>query len=183
DTSIRELILSGGDPLMLVDQRLRDLIGLIEDIPHIKRLRIHTRLPIVLPERINDTFQSVLRENRLQTVVVVHANHASELTGDCAEALTRLSGGNHLLFNQAVLLQEVNDTADAQVELCERLLDLHVIPYYLHQLDRVAGGQHFEVPDDRAREIMAEMQCRLPGYAVPRLVREVAGAAHKVPLM
>jgi EF-P beta-lysylation protein EpmB len=183
DTSLQELILSGGDPLMLVDRRLRDLIGLIEDIPHIKRLRIHTRLPIVLPERIDDTLQTVLREHRLQTVVVVHANHARELSGDCADALTRLADSSHLLFNQAVLLHKVNDTADAQVELCERLLDLRVIPYYLHQLDRVEGGQHFEVSDARARKIMAEMRCRLPGYAVPRLVREVAGAAHKVPLM
>ena len=183
DPSIREVILSGGDPLMLVDQRLADLIELIENIPHVKRLRLHTRLPIVLPQRINDGLESVLNGSRLQTVIVVHANHARELTGDCAAALMQLSSNKHLVFNQAVLLRGVNDTPNAQVDLCERLLDLHVIPYYLHQLDRTEGVGHFEVADTNARNIMTEMQRRLPGYAIPRLVREVPGAAHKVPLM
>lgn len=182
DASIEEVILSGGDPLMLTDRRLCELMGLIEDIPHVRRLRIHTRLPIVLPQRIDDGLQSVLNATRLQIVLVVHANHERELSRDCGEALGRLARDQGLVFNQAVLLRDVNDTADAQVALCERLIALRVIPYYLHQLDRVAGVGHFEVPDDRACEIMAEMRCRLPGYAVPRLVREVAGAAHKVPL-
>lgn len=182
DPTIEEVILSGGDPLMLTDRRLCELIALIEEIPHVRRLRIHTRLPIVLPQRVDDDLQSVLCATRLQIVLVVHANHERELSRECGEALVRLTRDHGLVFNQAVLLRDVNDTADAQVALCERLIALRVIPYYLHQLDRVAGVGHFEVGDDRARKIMAEMRCRLPGYAVPRLVREVAGAAHKVPL-
>ena len=182
DTSLREILLSGGDPLMLTDQRLRSLIERLGNIAHLRRLRIHTRLPIVLPDRISESFLELLHSTRLTPIVVVHANHPGEVVADCADALRRLVRSGVTVLNQAVLLRGVNDDADTQAELCERLIDLGVIPYYLHQLDRVAGTAHFEVPEEKGRAIIAELRRRLPGYAVPQFVREVPGREFKVPL-
>ncbi|QDT14828.1 L-lysine 2,3-aminomutase [Alienimonas californiensis] len=182
DPSIREVLLSGGDPLMLTDDRLRQVVERLECIPHLTRLRVHTRLPIVLPDRVTDELLALLRSTRLTPWVVVHANHANELVGDCAAALRALVQNGTPVLNQAVLLKGVNDDADALCALGERLADLGVQNYYLHQLDRVAGAGHFEVPDDRAAALMAQMHARLPGYAVPRLVREEPGAPGKTPL-
>jgi EF-P beta-lysylation protein EpmB len=180
DSSIREVILSGGDPLTLVDATLAALIEQVAAIPHIRRLRIHTRLPIVLPERVTESLVDLLRSCGLTPVVVVHANHANELDAHVAAALSRMSEAGIVLLNQAVLLAGVNDSVDAQAALCERLVDVRVLPYYLHQLDRVTGAAHFEVPVSMGMRIIEELKTRLPGYAVPRFVQEVAGALSKV---
>lgn len=182
DTSIREVLLSGGDPLMLTDVRLGELIERLSQISHLKRLRIHSRLPIVLPDRITTQFLNFLRNSRLTPIMVVHANHPNEVAGDCEDALRVLVQAGITTLNQAVLLRGVNDCADVLEQLCERLINVGVIPYYLHQLDKVQGTAHFEVDDARATALMKELRRRLPGYAVPRLVREEAGSLYKTPL-
>jgi L-lysine 2,3-aminomutase len=182
DESLHEIILSGGDPLTLVDRSLCELIEALAGIRHLRRLRIHTRLPIVIPERVTDELIDVLRGCGLTPIVVVHANHANELDAYVGAALAKFADAGIVLLNQAVLLAGVNDSVDAQVELCERLVDLRVMPYYLHQLDRVAGAAHFEVPVATGRHIVSELRLRLPGYAVPRYVQEVAGAGSKIEL-
>jgi EF-P beta-lysylation protein EpmB len=179
DPSLHEVILSGGDPLMLTDARLEALCGRLAGIPHVTRLRMHTRLPIVLPERVTDRLLSLLLGAGPTPIVVVHANHPRELVGSCAVALQRLVRAGITVLNQAVLLKGVNATVEAQAGLCERLVDLGAIPYYLHQLDRVAGAAHFEVAEEVGRILMRELRRRLPGYAVPRYVRETAGGEFK----
>jgi len=183
DSSLHEVILSGGDPLMLVDRQLATLAERLAAIPHLRRLRIHTRLPLMIPERVNDELLSWLCGTRLTPILVIHANHARELTGSVVDALARLSGAGIPLLNQAVFLREINDDVDTLAELCERLVDLRVMPYYLHQLDRVAGAAHFEVDVERGEQLVAELRSRLPGYAVPRYVRETAGADSKTILL
>jgi EF-P beta-lysylation protein EpmB len=182
DKSIHEIILSGGDPLMLTDRRLGELIDLLAEIPHLRRLRIHSRLPIVLPSRVTEELIDLLRATRLAPIMVVHANHGGEIASDCGAALRKLVCAGIPTLNQAVLLRGVNDDADVLTELCERLIKLGVMPYYLHQLDRVSGAAHFEVVEEFGRNLIAELRRRLPGYAVPRYVREDAGAAHKTPM-
>ncbi|MGH7200492.1 MAG: EF-P beta-lysylation protein EpmB [Planctomycetaceae bacterium] len=183
DTNLREILLSGGDPLMLTDARLETLCRRLDAIAHLRRLRIHTRLPIVLPDRVDESLIGLLTSLRLTPIVVVHANHPYEIAGDCAEALRTLVKSGITTLNQAVLLRGINDSADVQADLCERLVDLGVVPYYLHQLDRVSGTAHFEVAEEAGRSIITELRRRLPGYAVPQYVRELPGAAHKVPLV
>jgi EF-P beta-lysylation protein EpmB len=183
DEDLHEVILSGGDPLMIVDRALAELIRALAAIPHLRRLRIHTRLPIVLPERVTDELIAMLLGCGLTSIVVVHANHANELDANVGRALARLSDAGIVLLNQAVLLAGVNDSVEAQLALCERLVDLRVIPYYLHQLDPVAGASHFEVPIERGRQIIEQLRARLPGYAVPRYVQEVPGASSKSELI
>lgn len=183
DESIHEVILSGGDPLTLVDVLLERLAARLAEIPHLCRLRVHTRLPIVIPQRVTDDLLDWLTGTHLTPIVVVHANHPAEIDEHVAAALGRMIEAGIPILNQAVLLRGVNDDADVLVELCERLVDLRVMPYYLHQLDRVAGAAHFEVPVVRGQEIIRELQARLPGYAVPRYVQEVPGAPHKVSLI
>ncbi|TAN08083.1 MAG: EF-P beta-lysylation protein EpmB [Rhodanobacteraceae bacterium] len=182
DPSIGEVILSGGDPLVLSTKKLKDFTDGLRDVPQVTRLRIHSRLPVVLPERIDAAFCTWLAELPLQRVVVIHANHANELDATVAAACARMQAAGITLFNQSVLLRGVNDSADALVDLSERLFAIGVLPYYLHQLDRVRGTAHFEVPDARARELAHAMRSRLPGFLVPRLVREVAGEDSKHPL-
>ena len=179
DPTIDEVILSGGDPLMQSDQLLADLVTQLESIAHLRRLRIHTRLPIVIPERVTSDFAQLLAGTRLQTVVVLHANHANELNQHVAQSLRQLSSTGAMLLNQAVLLRGVNDSVDALRQLSERLLELRVMPYYLHQLDRVAGGAHFEVPVAEGLELIRQLRATLPGYAVPRYVQEIAGEPNK----
>ena len=183
DDSLREVILSGGDPLMLVDDHLRQLAAQLAKIPHLRRLRIHTRLPLMIPERINAELLEWLVGNRLTPIMVIHANHAQELSGPVVDALARLSAAGVPLLNQAVLLRGINDDADTLAELCERLVDLRVMPYYLHQLDRVAGAAHFEVDEAIGRDLVQQLRRRLPGYAVPRYVRETAGDESKQVLL
>jgi EF-P beta-lysylation protein EpmB len=182
DTSIHEVILSGGDPLSLSDQRLARLVGRLDAIPHLKRLRLHTRQVIVLPERVDTSLLDWLANTRLQTVLVIHANHANEINDEVAAALLRLHATNISLLNQAVLLRGVNDDAKVLAALSERLFESHVLPYYLHQLDRVQGAQHFEVIDTQAMKLIQELRDHLPGYLVPRLVREKAGKSSKMPI-
>jgi EF-P beta-lysylation protein EpmB len=183
DDSIHEVLLSGGDPLVLSDGRLAALFDELAAIPHLRRVRIHSRLPIVLPDRVTGSLLDVLRGTRLQPVMVVHANHPQEIQDDCAESLRRLVAGGVPTLNQAVLLRGVNDDVESLAGLCESLIDLGVIPYYLHQLDRVQGAAHFEVAEDRGRELIEALHARLPGYAVPRYVREEPGAVGKTPLL
>ncbi|MSR56852.1 MAG: EF-P beta-lysylation protein EpmB [Planctomycetaceae bacterium] len=183
DPTLHEIILSGGDPLMLTDSRLAILVGRIAAIPHVTRLRVHTRLPIVLPERVTDALLEILKPASLATIVVVHANHPQELTGTCPAALRRLIDAGLTVLNQAVLLAGVNDSAPVLATLCERLVDLGVMPYYLHQLDRVEGAAHFEVSETVGLSLIETLRQRLPGYAVPRYVREVAGEAAKRPVV
>ncbi|MGK0673917.1 MAG: EF-P beta-lysylation protein EpmB [Halothiobacillaceae bacterium] len=183
DASIREVILSGGDPLVLNDRRLKALSEALVAIPHIERLRIHTRVPTVLPERINDEFMAWFAPLGVRKVVVVHVNHANELSPSARIALKRLQESGATLLNQAVLLRGVNDTLDAQEQLVKALFDAGVMPYYLHMLDRVHGAAHFEVGEAEAQALVEAMRNRLPGYLVPRLVREVAGAPSKLPVM
>lgn len=185
DTSIAEVILSGGDPLTLSDLRLHALLHELEAIPHVRRLRVHTRLPVVLPERIDAGFmQSWNSLRRLQKIMVVHANHANEIRGarDVRAALATLKSADTVLLNQSVLLRGVNDSAEALVQLSESLFEASVLPYYPHVLDPVRGAAHFDVPDDEAGSLLQEAAGRLPGYLVPKLVREVPGAASKTML-
>lgn len=182
DGSIREVILSGGDPLVLSDRRLAEFTRALAGIRHVQRLRIHTRLPIVLPSRVNDELLDWLAHPRFQTVVVVHANHAQEIDGAVVDACARLRASGVTLLNQSVLLRGVNDNADALAMLSETLFAAGVLPYYLHLLDRVQGAAHFAVDEGVALDIMQQLNARLPGYLVPRLVREVAGVPGKVPM-
>jgi len=180
DDSIAEVILSGGDPLLVDDARLGAVVRRLDAIPHVRRLRIHTRLPVVLPSRVTPGLTGLLAASRLTRVVVIHANHARELDGDVALAVRRLAETPALVLNQAVLLARVNDSIAAQTALAERLVEMGVVPYYLHLLDRVAGSAHFEVDEARARAIVESLRASLPGYAVPRLAREVPGEPAKV---
>jgi EF-P beta-lysylation protein EpmB len=179
DETIEEVLLSGGDPLMLDDDLLSNLAVRIESIPHVQRLRIHTRLPIMVPARVDHLLTDWLATTRLTTVIVVHANHANELDNEVADAIHRLRLSGATLLNQAVLLRGVNDRVEAQESLCRRLVNMGVIPYYLHQLDRVAGAAHFEADRELGMELVAELRRRLPGYATPRFVQEFGGEEHK----
>lgn len=179
DDSISEVILSGGDPLTLRDSLLAALAERLAEIPHLRRLRVHTRLPLMIPERINDDLLAWLRGTRLAPVMVIHANHANELQGDAADAVQRIVAAGIPTLNQTVLLRGINDNVATLAALSERLLDLGTLPYYLHQLDRVAGALHFEVPIERGLELVAALRARLPGYAVPRYVQERAGETSK----
>lgn len=176
---ISEVILSGGDPLSLADGKLSDLVEGIERLPHIRRLRIHTRQPIVLPERVDQNLLRWLSLCRLQVVLVLHANHANELDEAVTEACTRLRMAGVTLLNQSVLLRGVNDSLRALSDLSERLMEVGVLPYYLHLLDRVAGAAHFEVQGAAALTLHQALAARLPGYLVPRLVREIPGEPGK----
>lgn len=179
DTSIDEIILSGGDPLSLSDRRLKQLSTALEEISHVRRLRIHTRYPLVLPERIDAGFLDWLATIRLQKVVVLHANHANELDDASSRACRELAAAGATVLNQSVLLAGVNDDATTLAELSEALFAAGVLPYYLHVLDRVLGAAHFDVATSRALQLHSELTARLPGYLVPRLVREISGAPSK----
>ena len=183
DSSVEEVILSGGDPLTLADSALAELIDQLDKIAHLRRLRIHTRLPIVIPERVNEELLELLGRTRLTSIVVIHSNHAAEIDRSVEAALARLLGHGIPILNQTVLLAGINDDVAVLRELCARLVDLRVMPYYLHQLDRVQGAAHFEVPVDRGLDLIAQLRDLLPGYAVPRYVQETAGQASKRPLV
>lgn len=182
DPSLREVILSGGDPLVLGDERLGRLVAALETIPHIERLRLHTRLPIVLPSRITPELVSRLTDTRLRTVLVVHANHPAEFDASIKHALNELRGTGITLLNQAVLLRGVNDKTETLASLSETLFEHGILPYYLHLLDKARGTAHFDVSAERAKNLLREVREQLPGYLVPRLVREEAGKAFKTPI-
>ena len=179
DKSIREVILSGGDPLLLDDPALAVLLESLGSIVHLRTIRLHTRLPVVLPERVSASLLACLAKLPMPCVVVVHVNHAQELCGLTKRAFAALRKHAWLL-NQSVLLHGINDAAHTQIELAQALFEQGVLPYYLHLPDRVTGTAHFQVGDDQARQIHRTMRAALPGYLVPRLVREVPGAPGKV---
>lgn len=179
DPSIEEVLLSGGDPLSLATAKLAELTDALRELPHVRRLRLHTRLPIVLPERVDAELTGWLASLPWPVAIVVHANHANEFDASVDAAMRDLRATGATLLNQAVLLRGVNDDVDALAALAERSFDAGVLPYYLHQLDRVAGAAHFEVDDGTALALHAALVARQSGYLVPRLVREVAGDASK----
>jgi len=179
DTSISEVILSGGDPLMFTDEMLSQFIQQLANIPHVQRVRLHTRLPIVLPARITSGLITGLITTRLLPVVVVHANHAQELDTSVKAAMQRLAEAGVTVLNQAVLLRGVNDTADALVALSEQLFACRILPYYLNILDKVQGAAHFAVSEADALALYADLQGALPGYLVPKLVKDMRGQAFK----
>jgi len=176
---VNEVILSGGDPLVVSNARLATLLKIIENIPTISRLRIHTRLPVVIPQRIDAGLLEVLGNSRLNRVLVTHSNHPQELDEVFDQAMGALRQAGVHLLNQAVLLNGINDQADVQAALSERLFQAGVLPYYLHLLDPVAGAHHFDVPEKSAQKMMAELHRRLPGFLIPRLVREISGKSGK----
>jgi EF-P beta-lysylation protein EpmB len=176
---VHEVILSGGDPLVLDNTKLGSLFTALEQIPHIQWLRIHTRLPVVLPSRIDNGLISLLQTLRFRITLVIHANHANELLTDEQLALQRLSSSGITLLNQSVLLKGVNDSTMSLISLSKRLYQIGVLPYYLHMLDPVRGAMHFSVSRNRAVGIMNLLKQELPGFLVPRLVQEIPGEASK----
>jgi EF-P beta-lysylation protein EpmB len=179
DESVTEVILSGGDPLMLTDWRLAELAEALQQIRHVKTLRVHTRVPVVVPERVTEPLLDWFAGTRLKAVMVLHVNHAQELDAVVAAALARLKAAGVVLLNQSVLLRGVNDDTDTLAVLSGALFDSGVLPYYLHLPDRAQGTAHFDVPEPRARALHEGLRRQLPGYLVPRLVREVVGDAAK----
>lgn len=182
DTGIDEVLLSGGDPLSLSTAKLHVLSEGLRPLKHIKRLRIHTRLPVVLPDRIDAEFLEWIASLPWPCIIVIHVNHPNELCPEVHRALSRLKEAGCTLLNQSVLLAGVNDDTDVLVDLSEQLFDFGVLPYYLHQLDSVNGTGHFAVADEQAIALHCALMARLPGYLVPRLVREIAGEANKTPV-
>ncbi|WP_100551472.1 EF-P beta-lysylation protein EpmB [Caedibacter taeniospiralis] len=169
-----EVIFSGGDPLLHNDERLSWFVAQTESIPHIKRLRIHTRIPIVLPKRVTKEFLAVFNKTHLQKIMVVHANHGNEIAADVIGAFKQLKEAGFSILNQATLLKGVNDNAEVLKALSERLFEAGVLPYYLHVLDKVKGVQHFDVDEEKAKAIHHELKAITSGYLVPKLVREIA---------
>jgi len=182
DASVEEVILSGGDPLSLTDSRLRALTDQLAQIPHIRRLRLHTRLPVVLPSRVDAGLTQWLCELPWPVAVVLHSNHGNEIDDSVRAACARLRTAGATLLNQAVLLRGVNDSVAALSDLSQRLFAAGVVPYYLHMLDQVRGAAHFAVPAATAQQLVGELASTLSGYLVPRLVREVPGGPAKLPL-
>ncbi len=172
DSSIEEVIFSGGDPLCIADHILQARCHELEKIHHLKRIRIHSRLPVMIPARINRDFLSWAGQIRLQNVMVIHCNHAREIDPSVEEALARLTKAGFILLNQSVLLRGVNDDAQALAELSKRLFSCGVVPYYIHRLDPVQGAKHFSVGTDRIAALKQDLQIRLPGYLVPKFVTE-----------
>lgn len=182
DPSVHEVILSGGDPLSLSNRTLGTLLSALAAIPHVRRIRWHTRFPIGIPERIDDELLALLRAMPQTLWFIVHINHPDELDADVVAAMGQLRRLGAVILNQAVLLKGVNDDVDTLCALSQKLVDNGITPYYLHQLDRTQGVAHFEVPVERGRELIAELSTRIAGYAVPRYVQEIAGEPHKTRL-
>jgi len=179
DSTVDEVILSGGDPLTLSDRPLAALLNRLDSIAHLRRIRLHTRLPVVIPQRVTDNLLGSIRALRLPLAVVIQVNHPAEIDDEVARAIGRLIEAGAMMLNQSVLLRGINDQVDTLAELSRRLIDLRVMPYYLHQLDRVSGTAHFEVAESVGVDLIARLRARLPGYAIPRYVRETPGGASK----
>lgn len=182
DSSIQEVILSGGDPLSLSDEDLQKLLSLLEQIPHVKRIRFHSRFPIGIPERINEQFLSLLAEGKKQYFFVIHTNHPKELDDDIFFALKKIQKLGIPVLNQSVLLQGVNNSTETLKDLFMRLSDHGVLPYYLHQLDPVTGASHFAVSEEEGKKLMRELSKCLSGYSLPKYVKEVPGNPSKTPI-
>ncbi len=179
DANIEEVILSGGDPLSLPDEYLSWLLSSIEKIKHVTTVRIHTRLPIIIPQRITNELLTTLTLNRLKIVMVLHCNHANEIDEEVMHACHLLHERGITLLNQCVLLKDVNDSAQAHIDLNKKIFDCGALPYYIHMLDKIAGAHHYDVSEAKAQQIMQDINKALPGYLVPKLVREVPGAGAK----
>jgi len=179
---INEVIFSGGDPLMASDEHLTWLMSKIEAFPHVKRLRIHTRLPVVIPQRITASLIKLLTNTRLKATMVLHINHPNEINNDVMSAMSLLTDAKIPLFNQSVLLKGVNDKAKVLCQLSEDLFDIGIQPYYLHMFDKVQGVAHFDVDEQQAIALVKEMMASLPGFLMPKFVREIAGEANKTPI-
>jgi EF-P beta-lysylation protein EpmB len=179
NTDINEVMLSGGDPLMMSDEKLADLVSSLNRIPHIRLLRVHSRLLSVLPERITPSFMAAVSSFKGQVVFVAHINHPNEISEHNRQAFQQLSRGGYRLFNQSVLLKGVNDSAQVLAELSYRLFDAHIQPYYLHRLDKVQGAAHFDLSMQECKTIYSELRNHLPGYLLPSLVEENAGQKSK----
>ncbi|MCF6144132.1 MULTISPECIES: EF-P beta-lysylation protein EpmB [Pseudoalteromonas] len=182
DHNINEVILSGGDPLMAKDDAISWFMDELEQLPQIKRMRIHSRLPVVIPARITEQLCQRLEKSPLKIVFINHINHANEIDDEFKAAMQKLKQAGVMLLNQAVILKEVNDSSQAQIALSEALFAADVLPYYLYLLDKVAGASHFDIDESQARKIMADMLHALPGYLVPKLVREIGGQKSKTPI-
>ncbi|PIL70576.1 EF-P beta-lysylation protein EpmB [Acinetobacter baumannii] len=179
---INEVILSGGDPLTLSNRKLALWLERLSSLKQVKILRIHSRVPIVIPNRIDEELISLLKNSRLRIILVVHSNHASELDDFTCSKLLQLSEHHITVLNQAVLLKGVNDSAQTLTDLSYRLFEARVMPYYLHVLDKVKGAQHFDLIPSEIDAIYQDVLASLPGYLVPKLVREIAGEKNKTPL-
>lgn len=179
DKSIHEVILSGGDPLLVSDKIFAELMQEIAGIPHVDTVRIHSRIPIVLPERINEEFLTILSKSPLNKVMVIHCNHPQELNEETDEVCRQLKQAGCHLLNQSVLLAGINDSVEILAQLSRRLFKAHVLPYYLHLLDKVQGAMHFDMPQEKALSLYGQLQKQVPGYLLPRLVREEPGKASK----
>ena len=182
DTSIREVILSGGDPLAANDRRLQKLALALNEIEHLETLRIHTRLPIMIPQRINSDMLKWFTGQRLKPVMVIHCNHPQEIDESVVKALDRLRSAGVILLNQTVLLRGINDATDILVKLSNTLFQAGVLPYYLHLLDPVQGAAHFDVSEETGKTLIEGILKQCPGYLVPRLVREIPGHTSKTPI-
>ena len=182
DSNINEVILSGGDPLMAKDDAISWFMDELEQLPQIKRMRIHSRLPVVIPARITNELCQRLANSPLKIVFINHINHANEIDDDFKTAMQQLKKAGVTLLNQAVILKDVNDSSSAQIALSEALFDADILPYYLYLLDKVAGASHFDIEEPHARKIMADMLIALPGFLVPKLVREIGGQQSKTPI-
>ncbi|MCX6989837.1 MAG: KamA family radical SAM protein [Chlamydiae bacterium] len=182
DHSIKEIILSGGDPLSLSNELLRSLLTRLGEIPHITKIRFHSRFPIGIPERIDEEFLTLLAELPKQVIFIIHSNHPRELDEDVLGSLKKLQKLGIPILNQSVLLKGVNDSFETMKELLEKLIDNGILPYYLHQLDRAEGVSHFETSEEFGKDLLAQLAKVLPGYAIPRYVREIAGKNSKTPI-
>lgn len=176
---VNEVILSGGDPLLATDDYLKDLASVIDKIPHIKRLRIHSRIPIVLPSRVNDDLLSWFVNPNRQAIMVVHVNHPNEINHEVSDAIKLLKEKNVTVLNQSVLLRDINDDSDVLANLSEKLFSIGIMPYYLHRLDPVKGAWHFEVSLERAKQIVRDLAGKVSGYLLPKFVQEVPGENSK----
>jgi len=177
--TIEEVILSGGDPLLLSDKKLAECVSQLENISHVERLRIHTRLPVVIPSRVTDDWVAWMKQSRLLIIVVLHINHPNEIDDAVILACKHLKTANITLLNQSVLLKNINDCADTLIQLSKKLFQAGVLPYYLHLLDKVQGAAHFDVDETTAEALMSVIKAQLPGFLVPKLAREVAGHPNK----
>lgn len=183
EPEINEVILSGGDPLMADDKTVEWFLRECEKLTQLKRFRIHTRLPVVLPSRLTNRLIEVLANSPLKAIVVLHINHKNEISNELSLACHAMKLAGITVLNQAVLLKGINDHVDHQVELSEALFDSDILPYYLHLFDKVKGASHFYTSDLEAGEIYQQMLARLPGFLVPKLVREIGGETSKTPVL
>ena len=183
DPSISEVILSGGDPLSLGDQKLALLLSKLETIPQLKRIRIHTRYPVAAPDRITPGLLRLIRDSTLKMILVLHINHSRELGTPAQKAVSALGQTGIRLYNQSVLLKGVNDSLEVLTHLSETLFDLGIQPYYLHLLDKISGTVHFDLDEQQALQLYRQLRATLPGYMVPNLVREIPGEKNKIPFV